>query len=92
MTVPKRATVRAWLRQLATGEISRSEAAANARPWVVGEREREVTDEALWTPLERLLGADLETAPSEYLHDVGDFEAWLNEFELSVGFEELPPS
>lgn len=91
MTVPTRSTVRTWLRQLATGEISRSEAAEAARPWV-GEREREVTDGALWSPLARLAGADLETDPSEYIYNVWDFEAWLNEFELAAGFDDLSPS
>ena len=89
MTAPTRVMVRAWLRQLAAGEISRDEAAALARQWV-GEREREVTDEALWSPLERLAGADLETAPSEYLYDVWDFEVWLNDFESAAGFDDLP--
>lgn len=91
MTVPTRPMVRTWLRQLAAGEISRSEAADVARPWV-GEREREVTDEVLWSPLARLAGADLETVPSEYLYDVWDFEAWLNEFELAAGFDDRSSS
>lgn len=91
MTAPTRAMVRAWLRQLAADEISRTEAAEFARPWV-GEREREVINEALWSPLARLAGADLETAPSEYLYDGWDFERWLNEFELAAGCDNLPPS
>lgn len=84
---PSRADVREWLRVLAAGEVTREVAASRARPWI-GEREREVTDAALWTPLSRLASADLETGPSDYLYGVWDFEEWLAEFELSVEFDE----
>jgi hypothetical protein len=87
---PTRTAVRTWLRQLATGELSREDAANLARPWV-NERERDVTDEALWMPLSRLASADLETDPSEYLYGLWDFEEWLAEFELSVEFDERSP-
>jgi hypothetical protein len=84
---PSRAKVREWLRMLAAGEVTRKDAADVARPWV-GEREREVTDSALWTPLSRLASADLATGPCDYLYGLWDFEEWLAEFELSVEFDE----
>jgi hypothetical protein len=90
MRPPTRELVHAWLQQLADGQITRREAADHAAPWI-GEREHEVTDEALWRPLEQLAGADLEIAPSEYLHDVPDFAAWLDEYERSLGPEEPRP-
>lgn len=85
--VPSRTVIRQWLSDLARGEISREQAADFARPWI-GDREREVADAALWTPLTRLAGADLNTAPSEFLYDVWDFEVWLKDFELATDLDE----
>lgn len=89
MTVPSRREVRKWLSDLAAGEVTREEAADVARPWI-GDREREVSDPTLWTPLARLASADLEDAQSHYLYDVWDFTEWLADFEMKSEFDAPP--
>jgi hypothetical protein len=42
-----------------------------------------VSDIAAWDTLATLSGADLLTAPGQYLHGVEDYRAWLEELDAA---------
>ncbi|KAB8164689.1 DNA-binding protein [Streptomyces sp. 3MP-14] len=57
--------------------------AATSADWALAEmagNAPELADDAVWTALDRLAGADLPAAPATPLHGSADYEAWLAEF------------
>lgn len=78
--VPSRADVCEKLRQLIAGEATREQVSLWAHRWVAAGRS-EVDDQAVWTALTWLGGADLRAGAEEYLYLGLDFEAWIDEVE-----------
>lgn len=77
--------VKQVMARLAAGKTSREDASG----WAM---ERLDSDEytsipVVWTALQRLAGADLQTSPGVYLHGEADFHAWLSDFSSSGGRE-----
>lgn len=77
---PSRSDVRERLVGLLSQELTREDVADWAAEWV-RQRDPGVADDAIWSALLHLSGADLQTDPGEYLHHEPDFHAWLDEFE-----------
>ena len=75
--------VREQFAELASGVISRSDAAAWAASWLKGGREHE--DELLDDALSTLVLADGLQLPDGYLYQKDDFAAWLADFDANVG-------
>ena len=73
---PSRAEVRDVLLGLVNGDITPAQASDWATPWVT-EEAGDVRDEVVWTALDRLSGADIETTPGVFLYGPEDFRAWL---------------
>ena len=65
---------------LLTEERTREEVANWAAEWVRMD-DPGVEDTVVWVALRQLAGADLQTAPGEYLHHDADFHVWLDELE-----------
>ncbi|MFI0449617.1 hypothetical protein [Actinomadura sp. 6N118] len=60
---------------------------ADVADWAIEVMNRddlEVGDPKVWTALDRLAGADLQSAPNVYLHSIQDFEEWLTDFESDL--------
>jgi hypothetical protein len=85
MTFPSRADTEARLAELVEGTLTPEEAADWARPFVVDESTHsDSMDWPVWQALKHLLGADLLSTPSEYLHGRDDYVNWLTEFRRAV--------
>lgn len=76
---PSRQSVREHLLALLSGDQPREAVADWAAQWVGADAR--VEDPVVWRALGHLAGADLLTAPGEYLHTEPDFHSWLDEFE-----------
>jgi hypothetical protein len=85
MTFPSRAYTEARLVALVDGSLTPEEAAEWARPFVVDESTHpDRLDVPVWQALTELLGADLRSSPSEYLHGPDDYASWLTTFRQAV--------
>ncbi|UNZ21743.1 DNA-binding protein [Streptomyces sp. 891-h] len=67
------------LQQLASGECSAEEVSTWALE-IMESDSPELDDEAVWTALDQLSGADLLMSPDTPLHGKKQFEEWLEEF------------
>jgi hypothetical protein len=75
---PSRQEVEDKLLDLLAHRATREQVAEWAEPWIIAD-DPDVDDEAVWKALTRLVGADLKTSPTNYLHNEQDFEHWLRE-------------
>lgn len=82
-TAPTLAEIADQLRGLLAGGISRREASAWARQWVVADNPN-IDDDIAWRALERLGAADLRGGETEFLYHDIDFHAWLDEVEEAI--------
>ncbi|MGC4047198.1 MAG: hypothetical protein QM758_25655 [Armatimonas sp.] len=79
----------AWniYQRLATNEITREEAANWAMMFII--QDSYIKDDALWSHIETISGADLKISETEYLHHQVDFENWvfryMEDFKETVG-------
>jgi len=83
---PDRTAVEVQLDALATGRLSPEDAADWARPFVVNEgAQPEHVDPVVWSALLNLSGADLQSAPDDFLHSADDYRSWVIEFQRAAG-------
>ena len=80
LDAPDRAAVLQTMRATLRGEITREAAAEWAGRWVHADNPR-VSDDLVWRGLIDLVGIDLRTAPTTYLHSDRDIEVWIEAFE-----------
>jgi hypothetical protein len=83
MEPPSRQDVKKRLVDLLTEAKTREEVADWAAEWIRMD-DPDVEDSVVWSALRHLAGADLQTAPGEYLHHDPDFHAWLDELENAI--------
>lgn len=81
---PDREQVEAKLADLASGKITREEAAAWADRYDLDA----INDESVFDALELLAGADMISTDRPYLYGPEDFRAWLAEFRRSIAANE----
>ena len=78
--VPSRKEVADRIDAILSGELSRAEVAGWASEYIVYDEPQiypAVSDPVVFEALEKLMGADLMNAPSEYLHDEQNIKSWL---------------
>lgn len=83
MAAPTLVEVADQLRALLAGRITRDQASAWARHWLIAD-ERDVDDDVVWRALERLGAAQLPGSERDFLYYDADFHAWLDEVESSI--------
>jgi len=85
MVFPDRRTTEAQLWALAHGRLSPEAASDWAMPYVTDESTHpDQMDQPVWHALTQMGGADLRSAPGEYLYGGGDYRAWLSEFRRAI--------
>ena len=77
---PTRVEVAARLQGLIDGRLSREEVATWAKRWVTADDPR-IRDQAVWSVLQSMSGADLISTDRPYLYGLEDFQAWLEELK-----------
>jgi hypothetical protein len=77
-SAPGRAKVAEQLRGLIEGRHTREEVASWAQRWVAID-DLDVPDQATWSVLRSMCGADLISTDRPFLYEVEDFTSWLRE-------------
>lgn len=81
---PSRQQVEEKLKALASGDVSRLDAALWAEQFDLDA----VDDDAVFRALDQLSGADTPSIDRPYLYGQEDFRAWLDEFRRATASEE----
>ncbi|MEV6488277.1 hypothetical protein AB0M20_06520 [Actinoplanes sp. NPDC051633] len=73
--------IRSRMVGLVQSSVSREDVADWALALIKNESAAYSSNATLWTALDRLAGADLQTGPGIYLHGEEDFRAWVADLD-----------